>query len=318
MTELPEKLKNLIWSEKYRPKNLDECIIPEDIRETFKGFVSKGNIPPLLVSGGPGTGKSSIVLALLKTLDADFIDINGSLNGNIDTLRNEIKDFASSVSLFKKGRKYVVISEADYLTQPAQAGLRAFIEEYHQNCGFIFTCNYKHRLIEPLHSRFTNIDFDFTPKVLDKLKIQFFKRLISILDGENVSYDKNVLVELIRKHFPDMRRILNECERYSSNGKIDTGILVSELDDNFELLVTILKEKKYTEMRKWVSENSHIDINVLIRKIYDKSVALLKPNNVPAISLLCGKYMYESAFIADPEICSSCFLTEVMVDSEWL
>lgn len=312
---LNDKLKNLVWVEKYRPSSIDECILPSHIKETFKGFVQKGNIPNLLLNGPPGLGKTSIALALMKEIDASFIVINGSLNGNIDTLRNEIKGFASTSSLFKEGRKYIIIDEADYLnansTQPA---LRNFSEEYSSNCGFILTTNYKNRLIAPLQSRFVGIDFNFTADEAKELKKDFFRRLCTILDTEHVEYDRNVLVELIRKHFPDMRRIINEIERYSANGKIDSGILVSILDSNFEELVKFLKNKKFNDMRKWIGENSHLESTSLIRKVYDKMDGMLVPESVPQAVLICDEYQEKAAFVNDMEINNTAFLTRLMME----
>jgi DNA polymerase III delta prime subunit len=317
--ELSETLKNALWVEKYRPQKIEDCILPDDLKKTFRGFVDKGNIPNLLLHGGPGIGKTTVARAMLRELDADYIVVNGSLNGNIDTLRNEIKDFASSVSLFKSGRKYVILDEADYLNaNSTQPSLRNFMEEYSKNCGFILTCNYKNRIIEPLHSRLVGVDFSSSPKEVDMLKLQFFKRLKFILENEGIEYDKNVLIELIKKHFPDMRRIINEVERYSANGKIDSGVLLNFMEENFSKLVNILKDKKFNEMRKWVAENSHLDTNDIIRKVYDSADGLLTPQSIAAIVVLAARYQYWAAFVVDSEINVTSFLTEFMVEAVWL
>jgi DNA polymerase III delta prime subunit len=316
--DIAEELQSLVWVEKYRPQIIDDCILPEQLKKTLKDFLTKGQLPNLLFHGGPGVGKTTAAKALLRALGCDYIVVNGSLHGNIDTLRNEIKDFASSVSLFGTGRKYVIIDEADYLNaNSTQPSLRNFVEEYSKNCGFILTCNYKNRLIEPLHSRFVGVDFTVSPGEVDKLKVQFFKRICAILNNENVTYDKNVLVNLIKKHFPDMRRIINELERYAAGGTIDSGILVNVLDENFDKLTKILQEKKFNDMRKWVAENAHLDTTSLIRKIYDKSSDTLEPQSVAAILLICAKYQYWAAFVADQEINTAAFLTEFMMEANW-
>lgn len=316
---MDERLQNLIWVEKWRPGTIDECILPESIKQTFKDFIKSKSIPNLLLYGGPGVGKTTIAKALLNELNCDYIIINGSMNGNIDTLRNEIKDFASTVSLFKEGRKFVILDESDYLNPSStQPSLRNFMEEYSKNCGFILTANYKNRIIEPLHSRLVNIDFTFDAKEAQKIKVGFFKRLKHILKEENVEFEEEVLVQLIQKFYPDMRRTLNELQRYAASGKIDSGILINVLDENFNELVKILKGKKFNDMRKWVAENVHLDTNAIIRKIYDKSSTLLTPQSIASIVLLASKYQYQAAFVADQEINITAFLTEFMVEAEWL
>jgi DNA polymerase III delta prime subunit len=306
-----------LWVEKYRPRTIDDCVLPEDLKSTFKQFVTNGEIPNLLLTGSAGVGKTTVARAMLEQIGADYIVVNGSMNGNIDTLRNEILNFASSVS-FSGGRKYVILDEADYLnansTQPA---LRNFMEEFSRNCGFILTCNFKNRIIEPLHSRCSVVEFKINKNDLPKLAVQFFKRVTNILEKENVGYDKGVVAELIQKHLPDWRRVLNELQRYSINGTIDTGIFINLGEENFKTLVGYVKNRNFTEMRKWVGENSDTDHTSMFRKFYDQAYNLVKPNSIPELVILISKYQYQAAFVADQEINMAAFLTEAMVNLEW-
>lgn len=310
-------MEEFLWVEKYRPKSIDECVLPEQLKSTFQQFVDSGNVPNLLLTGGPGVGKTTVARAMLEQIGADYIVINGSMNGNIDTLRNEILQFASSVS-FTGGRKYVILDEADYLnansTQPA---LRNFMEEFSKNCGFILTCNFKNRIIEPLHSRCSVVEFKLSKADLPKLAAQFFKRVLGILDGNGVKYDKAVVAELIQRHLPDWRRVLNELQRYSVNGTIDTGIFASLRDDSLSGLVSTLKAKKFSDMRKWVGENSDMDSTSMFRMFYDKAYDLVEPKSVPELVLIISKYQYQAAFAADHEINTAAFLTEVMMSVEF-
>jgi DNA polymerase III delta prime subunit len=310
--------EQFLWVERYRPKKIEDTILPAELKTTFQQFVDQRNIPNLILSGPAGCGKTTVAKAMLEELECDYIVINGSMNGNIDTLRNEIKGFASSVSM-TGGRKYVILDEADYLngnsTQPA---LRNFMEEFSKNCGFILTCNFKNRIIEPLHSRCSVIDFKITKKELPDLAKQFMRRLCGILDAENVEYDKAVLVEVIKKHFPDWRRIINEVQRYSATGKIDSGLLVNIQELSLKELVQFLKDKDYTNMRKWVAENMDGDISVLFRKIYDQASQYITKDTIPLVVLLVGKYQYQHAFVADAEINIVCFLTEVMMEGRFI
>jgi DNA polymerase III delta prime subunit len=310
--------EHFVWVEKYRPKTIADTILTPELKATFQQFVNQENIPNLLLSGSAGVGKTTVARAMLEELGCDYIVINGSMNGNIDTLRNEIRNFASTVSM-SGGRKYVIIDEADYLnansTQPA---LRNFMEEYSKNCGFIMTCNFKNKIIDPLQSRCSVIDFKIAKKDLPELAKQFLKRICAILDKENVEYDKAVIVEVIKKHFPDWRRIINELQRYSATGKIDSGILVNFQEVTLNKLMGLLKEKDYTNMRKWVAENIDTDANELFRKIFDQTSKYITKDSVPLCVLLIGKYQYQHAFVADPEINIVCFLTELMVEAEWL
>lgn len=308
---------HFIWVEKYRPKTVRDTILPEDLKKTFQHFVDQKKIPNLILSGAPGVGKTTIARAMLEELQCDYIVINGSMNGNIDTLRNEILNFVSSVS-FSGGRKYVILDEADYLnpnsTQPA---LRNFMEEFSRNASFIFTANFKNRIIEPLHSRCSVIDFKINKSDRPNLAKQFFKKCCIILNENSVEYDKSAVAELINKHFPDWRRIINELQRYSSNGKIDSGILSNFSDENYKTLIGHLKNKSFTEMRKWVTENSDIDTNIIMRKMYDTAYDYLKPNSIPSLVIIIAEYQYKSAFVADREINLVAFLTQVMIESEW-
>jgi len=302
-----------LWVEKYRPKKISDCILPIELKTTFQQFVDNKDVPNLLLTGGAGVGKTTVARAMLEELGADYLVINGSMNGDINTLRNDIQQFASSVS-FTGGRKYVILDEADYLnansTQPA---LRNFMEEFSRNCGFILTCNFKQRIIEPLHSRCSVVDFKFAKSDIPKLASQFFKRTCKILDTENITYDKAVVADLVSKHMPDWRRVLNELQRYSVNGTIDSGIFVNLSDEKFKALVNILKARNFKEMRVWVAENSDSDSAALFRKFYDTVYSHVKPDSIPELVILIGKYQYQAAFAADHEINMAAFLTETMM-----
>ena len=310
--------EDFLWTEVYRPKKIEDCILPESLKATFSEFVKQGNIPNLLLTGSQGTGKTTVARAMCEELGLDYIEINGSMNGGIDTLRNEIKNFASTIS-FSGGRKMVILDEADYLNaQSTQPALRNFMEEFSKNCGFILTCNFKNRIIEPLHSRCSIIEFKIPSTQKPKLAAQFHKRACAILDKEGVEYDKAVVAEVITKHFPDWRRVLNELQRYSVTGKIDSGILANLAEENFKALVDMLKGKRFNDMRKWVAENLDTEPTAFFRKFYDMASTYMKPNSIPQLVLLLGRYQYQSAFVADQEINTVAFLTEVMVDAEWV
>jgi DNA polymerase III delta prime subunit len=287
------------------------------LKQTFQEFVDKGKVPNLLLSGGPGVGKTTVARAMLEEIGADYIIINGSMNGNIDTLRNDIMHFASTVS-FAGGRKYVILDEADYLnpnsTQPA---LRNFMEEFSNNCGFILTCNFKNRIIEPLHSRCSVVDF-IIPKQ-DKLVVgkSFFDRVKNILTEEKITFDKAVVAELVTRHYPDWRRVINELQRYSANGSIDSGILANTGDASIKELICHLKAKSFTEMRKWVAENSDTDTTTLFRKLYDASSVFLETRSIPQLIVLLADYQYKAAFVADHEINTVACFTEIMSSCEF-
>jgi DNA polymerase III delta prime subunit len=309
--------EQLLWTEKYRPKTVEDCILPDTIKTTFKEYVKSGHIPNLLLSGSAGVGKTTIAKALCNEVGCDFIVINGSDESGIDVLRNKIKNYASSVSL-SGGRKVIIIDEADYLnpntTQPA---LRGAIEEFAINCSFIFTCNYKNRIIEPLHSRCAVIEFKIQNGQKAKMASAFFKRVEWILGEEKITYDREVIAALITKHFPDNRRILNELQRYSASGTIDNGILSNIADINLAELIKTIKDKDFTSMRKWVTQNLDNDPVRIYRKIYDSLYDNLKPNAIPAAVMILARYQYQAAFVADQEINLVACLTEFMVDLQF-
>ncbi len=310
---------DFIWVEKYRPKTIEDCILPESIKKTFGDFLNKGEIPNMLLSGPPGIGKTTVAKALCNELGVDVYVINGSDEGRfLDTVRNNAKNFASTVSLSSDAKhKVVIIDEADNTGNDVQLLLRAFIEEFAGNCRFIFTCNYKNKIIEPLHSRCAVVDFSIKGKEKTALAGSFFKRLQNILDEERVQYDPKVLAELINKHFPDWRRVLNECQRYSVSGQIDSGILASFSDISVNELVKNLKDKNFTEVRKWVVANLDNDAHLVLRRVYDACYESLTPSSIPAAVLIIAKYLYQGGFVADQEINTLAALTELMVECEF-
>jgi len=312
-------MSDFIWVEKYRPKTIEECILPENIKKTFQDFLSQGEIPNMLLSGPPGIGKTTVAKALCNQLGADYYVINGSDEGRfLDTVRNNAKNFASTVSLTSESKhKVIIIDEADNTTPDVQLLLRASIEEFSKNCRFIFTCNYKNKIIEPLHSRCAVVDFSIRGKEKQQIAAAFFQRLNFILEQERVEADKKVLVELVNKHFPDWRRVLNECQRYSVGGKIDSGILAHFSDVKVNDLVKNLKEKNFAEVRKWCVNNLDNDPSVLLRRIYDSLSGSLVPPSIPAAVLIIAKYQYQIAFVADQEINMLACLTEIMVECEF-
>jgi DNA polymerase III delta prime subunit len=310
---------DFLWVAKYAPKTIEDCILPESTKKTFQEFLNKGEIPNMLLAGPPGIGKTTVAKALCNELGVDVYVINGSDEGRfLDTVRNNAKNFASTVSLSSNAKhKVVIIDEADNTGNDVQLLLRAFIEEFAGNCRFIFTCNYKNKIIEPLHSRCAVIDFSIKGKEKTALAGSFFKRLQNILGAEGVEFDQRVLAELINKHFPDWRRVLNECQRYSVGGKIDSGILAAFSDVAVNDLLQNLKEKNFPEVRKWVVANMDNDTTVLLRRIYDALYSALENNSIPAAVLVLAKYQYQSAFVADQEINMLACLTEIMVECEF-
>jgi len=310
-------MDTFLWVEQYRPQIVDDCILPQSLKNTFKEFVESSNVPNIILSGGPGVGKTTIAKAVLDEIGATSMMINGSEESGIDVLRTKIKNFASTVSL-EGGRKYLILDEADYLNpQSTQPALRGFMEEFHKNCGFILTCNYKNRLIEPLHSRCSVIDFTIPKSEKPNLASEFMRRMVNILDNENVEYDKKVLVEVIQRHFPDWRRILNELQRYSVSGRIDAGILVDMAEINIKELMKFMKEKEFTNVRKWVVNNLDMDSVRLFRSIYDNLYTFLDHSTIPHVVVVLAEYQYKSAFSADKEINLLACLTEIMARAKF-
>ena len=307
----------MLWVEKFRPKKISECVLTEDLKKTFQAFVDDGHIPNLLLTGGPGVGKTTVAKAMLEELGATYMMINGSEESGIDVLRNKIKNFASTVSM-DGNRKFVILDEADYLNpQSTQPALRGFIEEFHKNCGFILTCNFKNRIIDPLHSRCSVIEFRIPASEKPKLAGEFFTRVQGILDGEGVQYQPKAVAGVVEKYFPDWRRVLNELQRYSISGMIDSGVLVNISETNMKDLNTFLKEKDFKSIRKWVANNLDNDPSRMYRKIYDSLYVDIQPQTVPHLVLATADYSYKSAFVADQEINMLAFMIEIMTQVQF-
>ncbi|MBT4995560.1 MAG: AAA family ATPase [Hellea sp.] len=311
------KANEVLWVERYRPQVIEDTILPQKTKDMFKKFVSDDSIPNLLLSGGPGVGKTTIAKAMLEEMGCDYIVKNGSLNVNIDTLRYDISTYASAVSL-QGGRKYVIFDEADYLNAAnVQPALRNFIEEFSSNCGFIFTCNFKNRIIAPLRSRLSEVDFSIETSDRPKLAMQFMKRVEAILETENVAHDKAVVAKVIQKHFPDFRRVLTELQSYAASGKIDEGIFVNLKQESMDTLFELLKAKDFTNMRKWVAKNSDQDMNEMFRRIYDMSNDKIEMRSMPGFVVTLADYMYKANFVADLEVNMVAFLTEIMIETSF-
>lgn len=306
-----------LWVERYRPQRIDDCVLPESLKKTFKDYVAQGELPNFLFCGSAGTGKTTVAKALCNEIGAEYLFINGSEESGIDTLRTKIKGFASTVSL-TDAKKVVILDEADYLnansTQPA---LRGFIEEFANNCRFILTCNFKNRIIEPLHSRCAVIDFKIDNAEKPKVAAAFYRRVTDILNAENVEFDSKIVAEVVQKHFPDNRRILNELQRYSVSGKIDSGILVNVSEESFKTLINFMKERNFNEVRKWVGKNSDVETTVLFRQFYDAATTYLTNKSIPQLVLVLADYQYKAAFVADHELNTMAALTEIMVKCDF-
>lgn len=311
-------MDHYLWVEKYRPQTIDECVLPEAMKKTFKDFIASGELPTFLFTGTAGVGKTTVAKALCHEVGAEYIMVNGSDEGrSIDVLRTTIKSFASTISL-TDAKKVVIIDEADYMNADSvQPALRSFIEEFSNNCRFIFTCNFKHRIIEPLHSRCAVVDFKIDNADKPKIAATFFKRISEILKAEGVEFDQKVVAELVTKHFPDYRRILNELQRYAVSGKIDTGILVNLSDETFRELVAHLKARNYQDVRKWVSKNADMGTTHIFRELYDKANEVMEPSTIPQMVVTLADYQYKAAFVADQELNIMAALTEIMVQCKF-
>ena len=312
-------MKKFLWVEQYRPQKIDDCILPANIKKAFKGFVEKGEIPNLLLTGTAGVGKTTIAKAVCDEIGASYIVINGSDEGRfLDTVRNRVRQFATTVSLTSGApHKVVIIDEADNTTPDVQLSLRTAVEEFHNNCRFIFTCNFQNKIIEPLHSRCTVVDFRIQKEQQQQLQGQFFMRLKQILDENKVEYQDKVIVKLIQRYYPDWRRLINEAQRHAATGKIDTDILCDIADVNLSQLMNSLKNKEFSTVRKWVVDNIDNDPNIIMRKIYDAIYENIKPKYIPEVVLILAKYQYQIVFVADQEINLLACLTEVMMSCEF-
>ncbi len=310
-------METFLWVETYRPKDIESCVLPKVLKESLNNFVVEGQLPNLILFGSPGVGKTTAAKAMLDEIGSTYMMINGSEESGIDVLRTKIKNFASTVSLHG-GRKYIILDEADYLNpQSTQPALRGFMEEFHKNCGYIFTCNYKNRLIPALHSRCSVIDFSIPNSEKPKLATEFMSRVVTILDDQNVGHDERVVAEVINKYFPDWRRVLNELQRYSVSGIIDAGILIDIAEVNVKELMHSMKNKEFTNVRKWVVDNLDNDPVRLFRRIYDNLYEFVDGSSIPHVVIVLGEYQYKSAFVADQEINMLACLTEIMARTKF-
>ncbi len=312
-------MTDFLWVEQYRPKTIEDCILPSHIKESFNGFLEQGEIPNLLLTGTAGVGKTTVAKAMCEQLGASYIVINGSDEGRfLDTVRNRVKQFATTVSLTSGApHKVVIIDEADNTTNDVQLSLRAAVEEYHSNCRFIFTCNFINKIIEPLHSRCTVVDFRIKPAQAVQLQGEFFERIRGILTELDVTFEDKVLAKLVKRYYPDWRRLINECQRHAATGSINSSILVDVADITVDVLLSSLKNKEFTNVKKWVVENINNDPHIVMRKIYDILYVNLKPNSIPEAVLVLAKYQYQIAFVADQEINLLACLTEIMMNCEF-
>ena len=311
--------KEFLWVEKYRPNKVKDCILPDTTRNVFQGFVEQGELPNLLLSGTAGVGKTTIAKAMCEEIGASYIVINGSDEGRfLDTVRNRVRQFATTVSLTSgASHKVVIIDEADNTTNDVQLSLRSAVEEFHSNCRFIFTCNFINKIIEPLHSRCTVVDFRIKPEQSTQLQGEFFVRLRSILTKEKVEYDDKVLAKLIKRYYPDWRRLINECQRYAATGSITSAILVDVADVNLDTLLGSLKKKEFTTVKNWVVQHMDNDPTMVMRKIYDSLYGVLKPSSIPEAVLIMAKYMRDITIVPDQEINMLACLTEIMMSCEF-
>lgn len=316
MSEIRDE--QFLWCEKYRPKVIEDCVLPDGLKNLFKQYVEQGELPNFIFSGGAGVGKTTVARALCNEIGADYLFINASENGGIDVLRNKIKSYASSVSLVSGGVKVVILDEADYLEQHStQPALRSFIEEFSNNCRFILTCNFKNRIIQPLHSRCSVIDFKIEGKDKPKIAANFYRRVVDILKRENVEFDSKVVAKVVETYFPDFRRCLNELQRYSVSGVIDTGILSNLSDETMKELVGYLKDKDFVNTRKWVGRNTDLDTSVLFRRLYDTATEYMDSSSIPPMVIILADYQYKAAFVADQEVNNVAALTEIMMNCKF-